>query len=200
MTWIDIVLLVLIVALAVHGMIMGLIRGLFDIAGLILGYILAINFCEKIHTPRAVGFLIIFLATVIIVSLAGIILTKLIRHTPLSTLNRFLGALLGLAKAFVIGFVFLVVLLLFHKGGEELRRSDIAPVILKYGMTASQVLPQNWYRFIRKIMEPVEKKPSDDAQGIGTLRGSRGTGEHGRLCSFSPLHLCVVKRLYIEFT
>jgi len=160
MTWIDIVLLVLIVALAVHGMIMGLIRGLFDIAGLILGYILAINFCEMIRLPRAVAFLIIFMITVIIVSLAGIILTKLIRRTPLSAINRLLGALLGFGKAFVIGFIFLVILALFHKGADELRRSDIAPVILKYGLTASQILPGNWYRFIKKTVEPVEKKPS----------------------------------------
>jgi membrane protein required for colicin V production len=154
MTWIDIVLLVLIVILSVHGMIMGLIRGLFDIAGLIAGYILAINFCGRVRLPQAVAFLIIFLATVIIVSAAGIILTKLIRRTPLSAINRLLGSLLGLFKAFVIGFVFLVILAFFHKGTEELSRSDIAPVIQKYGLAASQVLPVKWYRFIKNILEP----------------------------------------------
>jgi membrane protein required for colicin V production len=154
MTWIDIVLLVLIVLLVVHGMIMGLIRGLFDIAGIVIGYVLAINFCARLGLPQAVSFLIIFAATIIIVSAAGIILTKLIRHTPLSAVNRLLGALLGLAKAFVIGFVFLVILAFFHKGSDEFPRSDIAPVIQKYGLAASQALPVKWYRFIKNILEP----------------------------------------------
>jgi membrane protein required for colicin V production len=158
MTWIDIVLLVLIVVLAVHGMIMGLIRGLFDIAGLIAGYILAISFCGRIHLPQAVSFLIIFLATVIIFSAAGIILTKLIKHTPLSAVNRLLGALLGLVKAFAFGFVFLVILAFFHKGREEYLSSDIAPVIQKYGLIASKSLPVRWYRFIKNILEPEPPK------------------------------------------
>jgi membrane protein required for colicin V production len=151
--WIDIVLLVILIVLVVHGMIMGLIRSLFDIAGLALGYVLALNYCVKIRLPYAIAFLIIFVATVIIVSLLGIILTKLIRHTPLSTINRLLGAGLGFVKAFVIGFVFLLLLLLFHKGGEDLRRSDIAPVVLKYGLTLSRILPNRWYRFIQKTIE-----------------------------------------------
>jgi hypothetical protein len=46
-----------------------------------------------------------------------------------------------------------VILALFHKGGDEFRRSDIAPVILKYGLTASQVLPGNLYRFIKNTLE-----------------------------------------------
>jgi len=142
------------VILAVHGMIMGLIRGLFDIAGLVAGYILAINFCGRIRLPQAVAFLIIFLATVIIVSAAGIILTRLIRRTPLSAVNRLLGSLLGLFKAFVIGFVFLVILAFFHKGSDEFLRSDIAPAIRKYGLAASRALPVKWFLFIKNILEP----------------------------------------------
>jgi len=188
MSWVDIVLLVVIVVLVVHGMIMGLIRSLFDIAGLILGYILAINFCEKIRLPHAVAFLIIFMVTVIIVSLLGIILTKLIRRTPLGAINRLLGAMLGFAKAFAIGFVFLVILALFHKAGSELRRSEIAPVILKYGLTVSQILPVKWYRFIKKTIAPLNSQD----EPVPLTKYENNKWEPRRLRSFSPLHLCMV--------
>ena len=183
MNWIDIVLLIILVVLVVHGMIMGLIRGLFDIAGLVLGYILALNYCGKVRLPYPLAFLIVFVATVIIVSLLGIILTKLIRHTPLGTVNRLLGAGLGFVKAFVIGFIFIVLLLLFHKGGEDLQRSDLAPVVLKYGLTASRVLPERWFRFIRRKVESQKLiiwTWNPEVRGSVTQRGRGSDVQWGR--------------------
>ena len=153
MTWVDAVLVVLFILLIFHGMIIGLIRGLFDIAGLILGYLLAVRFCDRIHLPGPVAFLIIFVATVIIVSLSGILITKAIRKTPLSAINRLLGALLGLAKAFGLGFVFLLVLQFFPKTLSVRKKSDIAPYVQQYGLAAARHLPTPWSHWIVKRFE-----------------------------------------------
>ncbi len=157
MTWIDAVLIALFILLIFHGMIIGLVRGLFDIAGLILGYLLAVRFCDRIHLPGPAAFLIIFVATVIAVSLAGVLITKAIRKTPLSAINRMLGALLGLIKAFVLGFVFLLVLHFFPKTLPQRKQSDIAPYVQEYGLTVSEFLPPAWSRWIKKTFE--EKPP-----------------------------------------
>jgi len=67
MTWVDIVILVIIVGLILHGMIIGLIRGAFDIAGIIIGYILAIQFNDTIRIPRFLAFLLIFIVLIAVV-------------------------------------------------------------------------------------------------------------------------------------
>lgn len=162
MTWVDAVLLVIFILLIVHGMIMGLVRGLFDMASLVLGYLLAVRLADFLPLPRAFAFLIIFILTVIIVSLAGHIITRAIRHTPLSAVNRLLGAGLGLIKAFVLGFVFLLVLHLLDRGLPVIKRSDVAPYIQSYGLRASELLPMDWSRWIKKVFE--EKKP--DKKGV----------------------------------
>lgn len=157
MTWVDAVLVALFVLLIFHGMIIGLVRGLFDIAGLILGYLLAVRFGERIHLPGPVAFLIIFVATVIAVSLAGHLITKAIRKTPLSAINRLLGALLGLVKAFVLGFVFLLVLHFFPKTAPTRKQSDIAPYVQQYGLAAARHLPAPWSRW---VVKKFEEKPA----------------------------------------
>lgn len=160
MTWVDTVLLVIFILLIVHGMIMGLVRGLFDIAGLVLGYLLAVRLADFLPLPRALAFLIIFILTVIIVSLAGRIITRAIHHTPLSAVNRLLGAGLGLLKALVLGFVFLLVLHLYNHGIDTIHRSDIAPYVQSYGLRLSEFLPPAWSKWIKKSFEgkKIEKK------------------------------------------
>lgn len=161
MTWVDAVLVVIFIVLIFHGMIIGLIRGLFDIAGLVLGYLLAVRFCDRIPLPGFLAFLIIFVATVIALSLAGILITRAIRKTPLSAFNRLLGALLGLGKAFILGFVFLLVLQFFPGTAPARRQSDVAPYVLQYGLAAARHLPAPWSRW---IVRQFEEKPEREKE------------------------------------
>lgn len=151
MTWVDIVILIIIVALVTHGMFMGLIRGAFDIAGIIAGYILAINFNDSLGIPRFLAFLVIFLVVVVGVSILGRIISKAMRATPLSVFDRLFGGLLGFIKALIISFVFLLVVLLIQKTDKIIKESEIAPLVVRGGLVMSQILPQNWYQRIESI-------------------------------------------------
>jgi membrane protein required for colicin V production len=151
MTWIDIVIVIILIALVMHGIFMGLIRGVFDIAGIIAGYILAINFNDMIALPRFLAFLIIFIIVVVGVSILGRIISKALRTTPLGLFDRLFGGLLGLIKGLIISFVFLLVVLLIQKSEKTLRNSEIAPLVIRGGLVVSQVLPQNWYKRIEAI-------------------------------------------------
>jgi len=152
MCWIDIVMLIVFIILMVHGAITGLVRSLFDLAGIIAGYLLAINFHGILNIPKYIAVALIFLVTVIAVSIAGRLLSKLIRHTPLGTFDRIAGGFLGLLKAYICGFVFLIVLLLLGKYDSVMKQSAFGPWVITSGVyTSSYVLPKKWSDWIKKV-------------------------------------------------
>lgn len=152
MCWIDIVIFVLFIVLMVHGAITGLLRSLFDLGGIILGYFLAINFHGILNIPKYIAIALIFLATVIAVSIAGRLLSKLIRKTPLGTFDRIAGGFLGLLKAYVCGFVFLIVLLLLGKHDSVMKQSAFGPWVVSSGVyTSGYILPRKWSDWIKKV-------------------------------------------------
>ncbi len=152
MTWIDIVLIIIVLGLIVHGIIFGLVRSLFDMAGIIGGYLLAINFGDMIRMPRFLAFLLIFVVTVIVFSISGRLFSKLVHLTPLGLLDRILGGVLGLAKGIFIGFVFLIILLLVKTANRTLNKSEIAPWVLTGGLRVCQVLPKKWFDWVRQVI------------------------------------------------
>lgn len=152
MIWVDIVLIIFLSILALHGLLIGIIRSVFDIVGILLGYVLAVSFSGVIGMPRVLAFLLIFVLIVVAVHILGRIISKAIKATPLGAFDRILGGLLGLAKGLVICFVFLLVLLLLQKSNKAVYRSTIAPQILRGGLIASQVLPDRWNNWIEDVV------------------------------------------------
>jgi membrane protein required for colicin V production len=157
MCWVDIVILILIVGLVIQGLISGFIRGIFDLAGIILGIFLALEYAERLRMTRFLAFLLIFIGTVLVVSIAGRIISKLIHLTPLGVFDRLMGGALGLVKAIFFCFVFLLLLFLLNKQ-SVIKGCEIAPIILKTGISASQMLPEKWYKWIKKLTIQKEKE------------------------------------------
>ncbi|MBN2620628.1 CvpA family protein [candidate division WOR-3 bacterium] len=151
MTWIDIVISILIAGLVMHGIFIGLIRGAFDIAGIIAAYILAINCNDMLRLPRFLAFLVIFIIVAVGVSILGRIISKAMHATPIGIFDRLFGGLLGLIKGLIISFVFILIVLLIHKSDKVIDCSELAPLIVRGGLTMSQMLPKRWYERIEAI-------------------------------------------------
>ena len=152
MTWIDIVLIIIMASLVIHGIIFGLIRGVFEILGIFIGCFLAINFNDALGIPKFLGFLLIFVVVVIGFSFLGRVIKKIIHLTPLGFIDRILGGLLGLLKGIVVCFVFLIICLLLKTPNRTLHVSKIAPSVLRYGLEVSRVLPEKWYNWIEEVI------------------------------------------------
>jgi len=150
MYWVDIVILIIIISLIIHGLITGFVRSIFDLGGIIIGIFLALEYAERLKMTKFLAFLLIFIGTVIVVSIAGRIISKIIHLTPLGVMDRLMGGALGFIKGIFFCFVFLILLFLLNKG-SVLKKSEIAPIILKSGISASQLLPEKWYKWIKKI-------------------------------------------------
>jgi len=152
MTWIDILIVIIMLALILHGIIRGLIKSIFDILGIVIGYLLALNFSGCLGIPRFIAFFLVFFISLVIVVIIGRTISKLIHITPLGIFDRILGGILGAVKGFIICFIFLIIIILLQKFDKTLYSSSIAPLILRGGLTASQTLPKSWYKRIEKIV------------------------------------------------
>lgn len=148
MAWVDIVIIIIVIGLMIHGIATGLIRSVFDIAGIIFGYIFAVSYSATTRIPQILAFLIIFVVVLVSFSIVGRIISKIIHITPLGFIDRILGAALGLMKGLVMCFIFLLVVMLIRKDARVFTESQIATEVVNSGLKVSRFLPKPWYEWI----------------------------------------------------
>jgi membrane protein required for colicin V production len=140
MNWLDIVILIMIVISAVSGFASGLIKSVFSLAGLIVGIVLAgryyvgfsnqLGFIPGDSGPRIAAFIIIFLAVMLVATLLGIILTKIISAIMLGWLNRIGGAVLGIVLGAFFAASLLAIWVQVGSPGDFMNDSKLAPILL----------------------------------------------------------------------
>jgi membrane protein required for colicin V production len=140
MNWLDIGILVFLVISAIGGFATGLIKTVFSLAGLIVGIALAgrmyewlsgyLGFIPGDSGPRIAAFIIIFLAVMIIASVLGAILTKVISFIMLGWINRLAGAVLGVFLGATFIAAILAVILNFANPGDVITDSKLASLFL----------------------------------------------------------------------
>ncbi len=123
MSMIDIVALALVGGLFIIGFLRGIIRELADLAGLILGYLLAIKFSIQLAgalpIPGAplmlkglIASAIIVIVTWLLVRLVASAFKKIVMSGPAKIMDKVFGGLLGAAKGFLILIILLILMLL----------------------------------------------------------------------------------------
>ena len=147
--WIILVVILLSVVAAASS---GFFHEAFGIGGLVVGYVLAAwqyyrlagwfsPYLKSIWLGEIAGFLIIFLAVMIVAGLAGRIARWVVREAGLSVFDRFLGGVLGLLRGCLIVSVVLVSMAAFTPTSRWLAGSDFAPYFLVVGRAAIWVAP-----------------------------------------------------------
>jgi len=175
MNYIDVIIIVILVAGMVRGFFNGFVKEVASLLALILGIWGAIKFsgftAEKLYdyfdlTGNYVGivsFLITFGIIVIIIHFIGMLVDKLVDAVSLNILNKLLGIVFGLFKSILILSVFLVVLNAINDRNHFLPKekieqsalynpvSDIAPAI--FPIIGEGGFPQSLDRFKKKTKE-----------------------------------------------
>jgi membrane protein required for colicin V production len=147
--WIILAFLVLSVTGAA---IEGFFHEAFKLAGLVVGYLLAAWqyhrladwFAPYLKSPwlgEIAGFLIIFFAVLIVAGVAGKIARWAMRKVGLSTIDRVLGAVLGLLRGILVVAVVLTAMAAFAPSARWLEGSELAPYFLVGGRGAIWVAP-----------------------------------------------------------
>src|ERR1700691_5425721 len=147
--WIILAFLVLSVAGAA---IEGFFHEAFKLAGLIVGYLLAAWqyhrladwFEPHLKSPwlgEIAGFLIIFFSVLIVAGVAGKIARWAMRKVGLSTIDRGLGAGLGLLRGILVVAVLLTAMAAFAPAASWVEGSELAPYFLVGGRAAIWLAP-----------------------------------------------------------
>ncbi|MBN2104474.1 CvpA family protein [bacterium] len=114
MNLIDIILLLILIFFVVKGLIRGIILEVLTLAGMVVAYVLALRqvewaaafFAKLIEMPPFVattlGFLSIFIVVIVAFRIIAVILHKIVKKTPVNTLNRGGGVFVGLLKGLLM--------------------------------------------------------------------------------------------------
>jgi membrane protein required for colicin V production len=154
MSWLDIVLIVIIVIPTLIGLKTGIIKTVLSLAGVIVGIILAGNyyvelseklpFISEANVAKIVAFVIILIGVMIVAGIAASFLKKLVSAVLLGWVNRLGGAVFG----FVLGAIFcgalLTIWVKFLGIAEPIAESALATLLLDYFPIVLALLPEEF--------------------------------------------------------
>jgi membrane protein required for colicin V production len=152
MTLADWIICAVIALNVVTAAMQGFFAEALTLAGLVVGYIVAAwqyrgvaqwleTFLKNAWLAEILGFLIVFLAVVLLFGIAARIARWVMKKAGLSGLDRFLGALLGLVKGGLMVAVILVGMTAFEPASKLLQNSQLAPYFLVVGNAARWLAP-----------------------------------------------------------
>ncbi len=162
----DIVITIILSYCLIRGGFRGLIKEVSAIIGVLGGFFLAVNYYRPIalilqkqtgETPflNILSFMTIFGVTLIIVSLIGMAIKRMLDASDLTWFDRFCGCIVGTVKALLISAVIVVVLTTFlPKGAPLVRESLMAPYITLIAQQMAKVVTQDMkQRYNNKMIE-----------------------------------------------
>jgi len=154
MTPADWVILAIVVVAVVQAAISGFFGEAFNIAGLVVGYLLAAWQYERVanwllpylKSPwlgEILGFFLIFTAVMVLAGLIGKLARHLMKAAGLTFYDRVLGGLLGSLKGALLAAVLLLSVTTFAPASKWLAGSTLAPYFLVVGRAAIWLAPSD---------------------------------------------------------
>ncbi len=184
MNWVDLVVLFLILGGTVYGVKRGLIREVMSILGLVVGIVLAIHHHDAVAMTflskmKASPLFVSFLSFVIVLGvsylgfkLLGFALARAASVNQLGSVDKFGGALVGAAKAWiVVGFILLLLFYLPLPDGvmQAVDSSFIAPAMLgtmPVIYEGTKMFHPSGSNFLAKLKTPLTRQTSKKAEQI----------------------------------
>jgi membrane protein required for colicin V production len=167
----DWIILGFLVISVVGAAIEGFFHEAFGLAGLVIGYLLAAWqyqrladwFAPHLKSPwlgEIAGFLIIFFAVLIVAGFAGRTARWVMKKAGLSTIDRFLGALLGLLRGALVVAIVLTAVAAFAPAAKWLDESQLAPYFLVGGRAAIWLAPSELRQRFYQGLDYMRHAPS----------------------------------------
>jgi membrane protein required for colicin V production len=152
MTAVDWVIVAVVLLNVILAAMHGFFAEAFSMAGLVVGYVVAawrykrfaawlMTFLKSQLLAEIIAFLIIFFAILLLFSIIGRSIRRLMKAAGLSGFDRFLGALLGILKGCLVVAVVLMCMTALTPTSQLLERSELAPYFLVVGRAAIWVAP-----------------------------------------------------------
>ncbi len=154
MSWLDIVILVLIIIPTLIGLKMGIIKAVLSLVGIIIGIILAgqyhpalseqLTFIPQPNVANMVAFAIIVIAAMIVAAVAATLLHKLASAILLGWVDHLGGAILGLVLGATFCGALLAIWAKFLGVGDTITHSVLATFLLDQFPLILSLLPDEF--------------------------------------------------------
>ena len=143
MNWVDIIIAFILVVGLARGFANGFVRGLFGLAALVLGILIAAGNYEQVAEAvtslipvgevlqSILAFLIIFAIVMLLVSIVGRLISKALKLASLGWLDRLAGGVLGLfISCLFIAVLLIVVVMAGFEENSGVAGSTLAPSVV----------------------------------------------------------------------
>jgi membrane protein required for colicin V production len=163
MTWLDLLIVAVLVISVISAFIKGLLVELFSLAGVLLGLWIAaadyarlgswvLGWVKNPQVANLVAFLLIALGVMLLAGLVGRLLRGTVRWAGLGFVDRFMGALFGFVKGCAVITLGVMAVAAFLPNADWFKNSRLAPVFLTAAHNGSHMTS---FEFGEKIREGV---------------------------------------------
>lgn len=161
MTWLDYAVAGVFAASLVVGAWRGLVREVLSILGWVIAFLaanllagpLGLVMPQAIPSPElrvAAAYVVVFVGSLMVTSLVGLLLSKVIRAVGLGGLDRMLGAMFGAARGLLIVLVAALLAGLTSAPRQAFwRDSASGPVLVRTALALKPLLPQTFAERLR---------------------------------------------------
>jgi membrane protein required for colicin V production len=153
-TWngLDWILAAIILASVAAAMLQGFVRELISLGSVLIGLVVAAigygraalwfdDLTKSHEIALGLGFLALFLGTLLAGALVGIVARKLIKTAGVQWFDRFLGGLFGLVRGVLVDAILLMALVAFAIKPETVQQSALAPYVTTAARAIALVMP-----------------------------------------------------------
>jgi len=154
MNWLDIVIIIIVIASLVGGVKNGLIKSILSLVGVIVGVVLAgnyylllaemLSFIPHEGAAKIAAFAIILVLVMVVFGIIAQLLTKLVSALLLGWVNRLGGAIAGVLLGALFCGAFLAIWAKFMGMSGAIADSEIAPILLNYFPIVLSLLPSEF--------------------------------------------------------
>ena len=132
----------------------GLVREIVSLVALVGGFALAAfyypvlgsrlgEFCKTEAVANFFGFLIIFIGCILVGAIAAFIINRIIKAASIKWIDRVLGGIFGLLRAWIIASILVVALIAFPVRENLVAQSVLAPYVLAGARAAILLVPES---------------------------------------------------------
>ena len=152
--WLDWILAAIVVASLVTAMMKGFVQEMISLASVVIGLVVAAlgygraalwfdDLTKSHEVALGLGFLVLFLGTLLAGALVGVVARKLIKTAGIQWFDRFLGGIFGLVRGVLVDAILLMAILAFAIKPEAVRQSALAPYVTTGARVIVLVMPEN---------------------------------------------------------
>jgi membrane protein required for colicin V production len=176
--WLDCILAAIIVASVIAAIIKGFVQELISLASVVIGLVVAAfgypraapwfdDLTKSHEIALGLGFLAIFLGTLIVGALVGMVARKLIKAAGIQWFDRFLGAVFGLVRGVLVDAILLMVVMAFAIKPDAVQKSVLAPYMTTGARAIALIMPGNLRAQFHLGLEKFREELIQNDKGTG---------------------------------